>query len=372
MCKRYDKAPVAVVKESIPYDFGGIDVIDQLTIAPRVENIPIREEGDVMESTRQSASSGPQTTPGPEEPSLGNVVSAAEDFIKVLATVSSSHSSSSSSSSSSETSRGDAQGADKKKKNKTGKKRKNQRRKGKGKGRKRKQMVKMVKQFKVEQAAVTTCHRAEGVLDKSHFVNSPVQLNHKQESNMNNFMDSVMDLEGKDEVSVNVILSERPVDRSSSATDDLNIIVTELMPQVVEPQTETVPPSTAATPFRAKKVRSQARRGNKKRRKMSARVSMNAVPFVDTIKDSPQRAADESAVSTATVSAAGQDPELQHLETRTENLFFTTTTTTANMPTLTHPKAKNKKPKEKGGKKKRRKVASSPSALVVPVQSVAQ
>ncbi|KAG5837250.1 hypothetical protein ANANG_G00237310 [Anguilla anguilla] len=134
MCKRYDKAPVAVVKESIPYDFGGIDVIDQLTIAPRVENIPIREEGDVMESTRQSASSGPQTTPGPEEPSLGNVVSAAEDFIKVLATVSSSHSSSSSSSSSSETSRGDAQGADKKKKNKTGKKRKNQRRKGKGGG----------------------------------------------------------------------------------------------------------------------------------------------------------------------------------------------------------------------------------------------
>ncbi|KAJ8256421.1 hypothetical protein COCON_G00185730 [Conger conger] len=129
VCKKYDKVQVAVLKESVPYDFGNIDIIDQLTIAPRVQKTPIREEGEVTESAQQRASFSSQTTPSPGEPSLGNVVSAAEDFIKVLATVSSSHSSSCS-----DTSGGDAQGADRKKKNKTGKKKKNQRRKGKGKG----------------------------------------------------------------------------------------------------------------------------------------------------------------------------------------------------------------------------------------------
>ncbi|KAJ8369241.1 hypothetical protein SKAU_G00092690 [Synaphobranchus kaupii] len=360
VCKKYDKVPVAVAKESIPYDFGGIDVIDQLTIAPRAQNVPVGEEGDVTESTRQRASSGSQPTPGPEEPSLGNVVSAAEDFIKVLATVSSSHSSSSSS----ETSRGDTQGADKKKKNKTGKNRKNRRRKGKGKGRKRKQTIKMVKQFKMEEAAAASCHRAEDVLDKNHLVNNPVQLSHKQEGNTNNFMDSVMDLGGKEEVSVHVITSEMAVDNSSGTIDKLN------PPQVAEAQTEMTPSIAAsastATLFKAKRPRSQTRPGNKKRRKMAVGLSVNVVTLGGEVKDSPQRTADESAISTATMPVVAQDLERQHLEALTEKLFFTTAT--ANTPTL---KAKSKKSKERGGTKKRRKVAPSLSTFIVPIQSVA-
>ncbi|XP_060901761.1 group 3 secretory phospholipase A2 [Labrus mixtus] len=88
MCKRYQKFPIAVLQEAVPYDFGGIDVIDVLTLAPpkSVESKKSPEE-EKPESTTQSAMSGP------EEPSLRNVVTAAEDFIKVLATVSTSQSS---------------------------------------------------------------------------------------------------------------------------------------------------------------------------------------------------------------------------------------------------------------------------------------
>ncbi|KAG7470619.1 hypothetical protein MATL_G00115830 [Megalops atlanticus] len=110
VCKRYDKVPVAVARESIPYDFGGIDVIDELTIAPRVQKVPKPTENK-EESRTQPTASGSQTTP-PEEPTLGNVVTAAEDFIKVLATVSTSQTSST------ETTKGNAQGTDKKKKKK--------------------------------------------------------------------------------------------------------------------------------------------------------------------------------------------------------------------------------------------------------------
>ncbi|KAK1899735.1 Group 3 secretory phospholipase A2 [Dissostichus eleginoides] len=34
MCKLYKKLPIAVLQEAVPYDFGGIDVIDKLTVAP--------------------------------------------------------------------------------------------------------------------------------------------------------------------------------------------------------------------------------------------------------------------------------------------------------------------------------------------------
>ncbi|KAB5550170.1 hypothetical protein PHYPO_G00050750 [Pangasianodon hypophthalmus] len=39
VCKRYDKVPVAVIRESVPYDFGGIEVIDVLTLAPPKKKI---------------------------------------------------------------------------------------------------------------------------------------------------------------------------------------------------------------------------------------------------------------------------------------------------------------------------------------------
>ncbi|XP_061828569.1 uncharacterized protein proca1 isoform X1 [Nerophis lumbriciformis] len=98
LCKRYEKFPIAVLKEAVPYDYGGISVIDVVTRAP-----PITKDT-------------PDT----------NVVTVAEDFIKVLATVSTSQSSSA-----------DKQSESQEKK----KKKKQKKKKKKGKGRKRKQKV---------------------------------------------------------------------------------------------------------------------------------------------------------------------------------------------------------------------------------------
>ncbi|KAJ8391429.1 hypothetical protein AAFF_G00089030 [Aldrovandia affinis] len=83
VCKKYDTVPVAVTKESKHYDFGGIDVIDKLTIAPRVEKEPNREQEGQREGTTQPTPPSSQTSV-PEEPSLSNVVTAAEDFIKEI------------------------------------------------------------------------------------------------------------------------------------------------------------------------------------------------------------------------------------------------------------------------------------------------
>ncbi|XP_061733367.1 uncharacterized protein proca1 [Nerophis ophidion] len=101
LCKRYERAPNAVLKEAVPYDYGGIAVIDVLTRAP------------------------PITKGTPDT----NVVTVAEDFIKVLATVSTSQSSSTEKQSESQ---------EKKKKKK---KKKQKKKKKKGKGQKRKQKV---------------------------------------------------------------------------------------------------------------------------------------------------------------------------------------------------------------------------------------
>uniref|UniRef100_W5MF14 phospholipase A2 n=1 Tax=Lepisosteus oculatus TaxID=7918 RepID=W5MF14_LEPOC len=79
-CQRYEKVPIAVAQESVTYDFGGIEVIDELTIAP-----PARKDEE-EEGARAPATA----TQAP--PALGHMVTAAEDFIKVLATVSTSQS----------------------------------------------------------------------------------------------------------------------------------------------------------------------------------------------------------------------------------------------------------------------------------------
>ncbi|XP_057684994.1 uncharacterized protein LOC130911202 [Corythoichthys intestinalis] len=118
VCKRYEKLPIAVVKEAVPYDYGGIDVIDVVTRAPP------KEKGDSETEGMTDA-----TLPYPEEPFLGNMVTAAEDFIKVLATVSST--------STADTDKESQSSEKKKKKEKDRAKKK----KKKGKGRKRKEKV---------------------------------------------------------------------------------------------------------------------------------------------------------------------------------------------------------------------------------------
>ncbi|KAM9852882.1 uncharacterized protein proca1 [Aulostomus maculatus] len=91
VCKRHEKLPIAVLKEAVPYDFGGIAVIDELTIAPPNTKVTPSHKGNDAEEKPESTTQS--TMSGTEEPSLRNVVTAAEDFIKVLATVSTSQSS---------------------------------------------------------------------------------------------------------------------------------------------------------------------------------------------------------------------------------------------------------------------------------------
>ncbi len=110
-----------MTKESIPYDFGGIDVIDVLTIATPKQSDEEKQNTATSYSTTQSSFSESKAA-APEEPSLTNVVTAAEDFIKVLATVSTSQSSSV------DTGKGETQTSEKKRKKNSSKKKKRTRR----------------------------------------------------------------------------------------------------------------------------------------------------------------------------------------------------------------------------------------------------
>lgn len=115
-----------MLKKAVPYDYGGIDIIDKLPLPSSKKTDPQKEENEENANKAQSKISGP------EEPSLTNVVNAAEDFIKVLATVSTSQSSTTSSD------RGETQSSEKKKKKRKnkGKKKNNKKQKGRGKWRK--------------------------------------------------------------------------------------------------------------------------------------------------------------------------------------------------------------------------------------------
>uniref|UniRef100_A0A3Q3WML6 phospholipase A2 n=1 Tax=Mola mola TaxID=94237 RepID=A0A3Q3WML6_MOLML len=67
VCKQYEKFPIAMLREAIPYEFGGIDVIDELTLPSDMKTDPGKSEKEDAERTTQS------TTSGPKEPSIGNV-----------------------------------------------------------------------------------------------------------------------------------------------------------------------------------------------------------------------------------------------------------------------------------------------------------
>lgn len=121
-----------MLKTAVPYDYGGIDIIDELPLPSSKKTNEKKEEKEDNTSKTQP------TVSGLDEPSLRNVVIAAEDFIKVLATVSSSQSSTASSD------RGETQSSEKKKRKKAGKKKNRKKQEGKGKWRKnRKQKAEM-------------------------------------------------------------------------------------------------------------------------------------------------------------------------------------------------------------------------------------
>lgn len=137
-----------MLREAEPYDFGGIDIIDELPL-PTARSAGEGDEDAEAEGATQSAV---------PEPSLTNVVTAAEDFIKVLATVSGSTADSDKESQGSAKNKKKS-GGKKKARKKTGKKRK-----GKGKWSRRKQ--------KAEGAAVpsTPGGGAEDVKALSNFI----------------------------------------------------------------------------------------------------------------------------------------------------------------------------------------------------------
>ncbi|XP_023673850.1 uncharacterized protein proca1 [Paramormyrops kingsleyae] len=194
LCKRYDKVPIAVLRESIPYDFGGVDVIDTLTLATRVQKVPDRPEG----ATRPLASAG-------EEPSIRNVVTAAEDFIKVLATVSTSHGSTT------ESARKEAHRGDRKKKKMMDRKMK---KKKKDKGRRRKQRVSTLSRPEEASAVTPSARRTEeadnnGLLMAAH-------LDRTLERNVNILTESVPDLDVHSHKLIKDEPQWRPADRSVS------------------------------------------------------------------------------------------------------------------------------------------------------------
>ncbi|XP_067307169.1 uncharacterized protein proca1 [Pseudorasbora parva] len=226
VCKKYDRVPVAVIKESIPYDFGGIDVIDVLTIAPPKEKESDEEKQNKTESKTQSTFSESKTA-AQEEPSLTNVVTAAEDFIKVLATVSTSQSSST------DTGKGETQTSEKKRKKNSGKKKKeNKKKRGKGKGRKKNKKLDAV--LKVDEGVPPT-GQTEEVMGKNNFAEESVKMN-RFSTKENNFINTELDSVGNVQLS-NKMMRDDPQRTMNDNQDVVSITVsidTDKEPEILE------------------------------------------------------------------------------------------------------------------------------------------
>ncbi|KAK7156215.1 hypothetical protein R3I94_006332 [Phoxinus phoxinus] len=268
VCKKYDRVPVAVIKESIPYDFGGIDVIDGLSIAPPKEKQSDEEKQNKTESTTQSTFSESKTVT-PEEPSLTNVVTAAEDFIKVLATVSTSQSSST------DTAKGETQASEKKKKKNSGKKKKeNKKKRGKGKGRKKNKKLDAV--LKVDEGtagAPPPTGQTEEVIGKNNFMEESAKMN-RFSIRENNFMNTELDSVGNGPLS-NKMMRDDP-QRTMSDNQDVGIttsIKPDKEPEILEYRqandTELASSSPTAHIAVRDKIRAKLRQrgGKKKQRK---------------------------------------------------------------------------------------------------------
>ncbi|XP_043976296.1 uncharacterized protein proca1 [Gambusia affinis] len=328
LCKRYDKFPIAVLREAVPYDYGGIDVIDELTVAPRKrEESKQSEEEEQRESPTQSTIS---------EPSLRNVVTAAEDFIKVLATVSTSQSSNA------DSDKEEAQTSEKKKRKNTGAKKKaNRKHKKKGKGRKRKQKTETG--VKAEEGAAGS--KAEDIfLSLSNFISEP---NKRDQSriNANRVDDREFELRRTGEPSNDVMKDEPASGKETVSITSSPLKIQKMPDESIERMKEEVPSSenltTLSTPQKVK-TRGQKQGGRKRGKKTSPPSSehrrLNSVDSVPTI-----------ILPTA-------EPEQRS----------STTTSTASVR-IVAPKVQRSRSKERGDKerrKKRKKVSSD--ALIVP------
>eukprot|EP00062_Callorhinchus_milii_P011791 gi/632958090/ref/XP_007894837.1/ PREDICTED: protein PROCA1 [Callorhinchus milii] len=128
-CRKYDRVPIAVPRDSVLYDYGG-DLIDDLILRP--------EPGSEEPMTLPPASIPPAFTAAPgsakaEQSTLGQMLNVAEDVLKVMATVtqSSAHCNDPGGATGTDERKASEKGRKKERKGKKGKKRR------KGKGRKK-------------------------------------------------------------------------------------------------------------------------------------------------------------------------------------------------------------------------------------------
>ncbi|KAF7644704.1 hypothetical protein LDENG_00217350 [Lucifuga dentata] len=353
LCKRYEKLPIAELKEAIPYDFGGIDVIDVLTMAPpRTKDSKQSAEQEKPESTAKSAAF-------PEEPSLRNVVTAAEDFIKVLATVSTSQSSTA------DLAKGETQSSDKKKKKKKkkkkniGKRKKNSKKQnGKGKGRKRKQKVDAGVKME-EGVPIFPSGGQSEVNEKSNFIHDRNNLSSR---NTNRISDTEYELGSKEERS-NEVMKDEPV--LETETDDVSFTSPVTVHKKLQDSdtltanTEIIPlsiPTNTNTATHATKPR-KSRKGMRKNNKTTpAHFPVDE----SNIKEKSLMKTDDlsnTSVPTVVTIKAEQQTSSSHAETRP--------VVSAASHRIVTPKMKSSSSKEGEGRKKRRKVSSAAPIVAV-------
>lgn len=334
-CKRYDKFPVAVLREAVPYDFGGIDIIDELPL-PTPKDSQERKKED-KESTTQS------TISGPEEPSLTNVVTAAEDFIKVLATVSTSQSSTM------DSDKGESQSSEKKKRKNTGKKKKTGKKlKGKGKWRRRKQKAEAGGKVEEGTAVATSGGKAEEVKALSNFI-SESQKHDQSRKSTDSVSDSGLELEGKEEPSNEVMKDEPVMDKETVFTSPTTVQKKPESTRRVTPFT-----TTSAGPHRAKIKR--PRKGWRKRSKTVPPLSKEGLP---------ENTTDVSVPTAVIIPPVAEQPEQQRPGSDVEKGKGVKTDGTPSVS----PKGKRNRSKERGvkeGRKKRRKDGVASPAVAAP------
>ncbi|XP_034459403.1 proteoglycan 4 [Hippoglossus hippoglossus] len=336
LCKRYEKLPIALLQEAVPYDFGGIDVIDELTLAP-----PKNKESEKTEEEEKPESPTQSTMPGPEQPSLTNVVTAAEDFIKVLATVSTSQSSTNDSDK-------ETQSSEKKKRKNKGKKKKTPK-KHKGKGNKRKQKAEAGVKTD-DRAAVSPSGSKPGeVIALSNFISE----SHKHDqSSTNRAGDNEYELKGKEEPSNEVMKDEPAMDKETRSTTPSLIV----QKKPAEEITLSARTNTTIIPRKAR-TRGIRKGGRKKSKKVPPPSSE------EVVRNTTDKSSDISVPTFITITPMPQ-PQQQSLQSDPEKRPVVST---AGTPTgIT--KVKRNRSKERGdreGRKKRRKVSSASPIVAV-------
>lgn len=330
-----------MLKEAVPYDYGGIDVIDVLTLAPpKHKDSKKSEEEEKPESTTQS------TRSGPEEPSLTNVVTAAEDFIKVLATVSTSQSSTA------DSDKDETQSSEKKKRKNTGKKKKTtKKQKGKGKGRKRKQKAEAGVKAEDGAAVSPSGRKAGEVISLSNFISDSHK--HEQSSrNTNRVGDNEYELGVKEEPSNEVMKDEPLMDKETVSITSFMIV--QKKPAELDTDAST---NTTVIPHKAK-----SRGLRKGRRKKSRKVPLP--PSEELVTNTTDNSNSVSVPSINTITPIDQPGQQSFGSDIEKRLVVSTASTPIVIPKIKRNRSKERRDRE--GRKKRRKVSTAS-----PIVSVA-